>query len=135
MSERGLAGKVVIVTGAGGGIARATAEAFAAEGCKLVLADIDSDGLEDIATQLRANGTTVDGVIADVTDDAGARSVVEAAQGRHGRVEVLANVVGVALPGQNVTEVTQADWDAVVRLTLTATFLMCHYVLPIMEAQ
>ena len=135
MSNRGLQDKVVIVTGAGGGIARATAEAFAAEGCRLVLTDIDKDGLDDVASELRGRGTEVETIVADVTDDSGARSVVDLAHDKFGRVDVLANVVGGSRPGKNVTEVTQDDWDAVVRLNLTSTFLMSHYVLPGMEAQ
>jgi NAD(P)-dependent dehydrogenase (short-subunit alcohol dehydrogenase family) len=135
MSNRGLQDKVVIVTGAGGGIARATALAFAAEGCQLVLTDIDKDTLDEVAGELRSGGTQVETIVADVTEDAGAKSVVDLAHEKFGHVDVLANVVGGSRPGKNVTEVSQADWNAVVDLNLTSTFLMCHYVLPGMEAQ
>ncbi len=135
MSNTGLQDKVVIVTGAGGGIARATAEAFAAEGCRLVLTDIDSAGLDEVATELRGGGTQVETIVADVTRADGAESVVSLAREKFGRVDVLANVVGGSRPGKNVAEVTQDDWNAVVDLNLTSTFLMSHYALPHMEAQ
>src|SRR5690606_13235095 len=68
----GLAGKAVIVTAAAAGIGRATARAFAAEGSRLVLGDIDGPGLTAVANELRAEGTTVVPVEADVTTPEGA---------------------------------------------------------------
>lgn len=135
MGARGLEGKVVIVTGAGGGIARATAEAFAAEGSRLVLTDIDRDGLADIATQLRGAGSEVETIEADVTTPDGSASVVGLAESAFGRVDVLANVVGGSRPGQTAAEVSLDAWNSVVALNLTSTFLMCHHVLPGMERQ
>jgi NAD(P)-dependent dehydrogenase (short-subunit alcohol dehydrogenase family) len=131
--DRGLGGKVVIVTGAGGGIARSTAEAFAAEGSRLVLVDVDRSTLDEVATQLRDGGAEVETILADVTTEDGAQSVVQAAIDRFGTVDVLANVVGGSRPGPTTAEVGLADWDAMIRLNLTSTFLMSHFVLPEME--
>ena len=77
MSERGLDQKVAVITGAAGGIARAVATAFAQEGSRLVLGDIDGTGLRAITDQLVSAGTEVEAVLADVTTEQGAASVVQ----------------------------------------------------------
>jgi NAD(P)-dependent dehydrogenase (short-subunit alcohol dehydrogenase family) len=135
MAEKNLQGKVVIVTGAAGGIARATAEAFAALGSVLVLTDIDEAGLESIAGELRGKGADVEVIVSNVMTEDGARAVVDRAVERFGRVDVLANVVGGSRPGKTTAEVELADWQFTVDWNLTSTFLMCHFVLPHMEAQ
>jgi NAD(P)-dependent dehydrogenase (short-subunit alcohol dehydrogenase family) len=133
--DRGLRDRVVIVTGAGGGIARATALAFGVEGSRLVLADIDAVNVEEVATSLKASGSEAEVVLADVTSSEGAASVVDRACDRFGTVDVLANVVGGSRPGQTATELSEADWDAMLRLNLTSAFLMSRFALPHMEAQ
>ncbi len=133
--DRGLRDRVVVVTGAAAGIARATAGAFAMEGARLVIVDLDSHGLTDAAGEMEAGGTLVERVVADVTAEEGAARAVQAAVDRFGTIDVLANVVGGSRPGPTVTEVVPADWEAVVRLNLTSVFLMCHFAIPYMERQ
>jgi NAD(P)-dependent dehydrogenase (short-subunit alcohol dehydrogenase family) len=129
----GLEGKVVVVTGAAGGIARATALAFGREQAQLVLADIDEPGLESVVEELAAADVAVESVAADVTTDEGAERVVGQAEHRFGALDVLANVVGGSRPGQTVVDVTRSAWDAAVAFNLTSTFLMCHYAVPVMR--
>jgi NAD(P)-dependent dehydrogenase (short-subunit alcohol dehydrogenase family) len=135
MSERGLRDRVAIVTGAAGGIARAVAVAFAAEGSRLVVTDIDQPGLDHLAGELARGGTDVESVVADVTTEEGAASVVQAAIDRFGAFDILANIVGGSRPGPTAPEVSLADWEAGLRLNLTSTFLMCHFAIPHMERQ
>lgn len=117
--------KVALITAAGNGIGAATARAFAAAGYRLVLADVDADGLARTAGTLSA--TTV---IADLTDEVGAATAVSRAVEAHGQLDVLVNVVGGSRPGRTVPELDRAEWDRWVALNLTSVFLMCREALP-----
>jgi NAD(P)-dependent dehydrogenase (short-subunit alcohol dehydrogenase family) len=128
-----LSEKVVVITGAGGGIARATALAFAREGARLVLADIDDAGLAAIEDDASALGAVVTPVSADVTSPAGVERVVERAVAGHGVIHVLANVVGGSRPGKTVADLTLDEWETVVAFNLTSTFLMCHAAIPVLR--
>jgi NAD(P)-dependent dehydrogenase (short-subunit alcohol dehydrogenase family) len=129
----GLSGKVVVITGAGGGIARSTAFAFARERARLVLADIDDAGLAVVESELTALGAHATPVSADVTTAHGAERVVQQAVDAYGTVDVLANVVGGSRPGKTVAELTPDEWESVVTFNLTSTFLMSHFTVPVMQ--
>ncbi len=115
-----LADKVCIVTGAGSGIGRASAELFATEGARVVAADVE-DG----------NGVTHR---VDVSDEeqtiALARTVVD----EYGRVDVLFNNAGIAGVG-DLGETTLEDWERVMRVNVRGVFLMSRAVVPFMIAQ
>jgi NAD(P)-dependent dehydrogenase (short-subunit alcohol dehydrogenase family) len=127
-----LSDRVVVITGAGGGIARATALAFAREGARLVLADIDDAGLVVVENEATALGAAVTPVSADVTTAAGAERVVQQAVDGHGAIHVLANVVGGSRPGKTAADLTLEEWEKVVAFNLTSTFLMCHAAIPVL---
>ncbi len=129
----GLEGKVVVVTGAAGGIARSTALAFGREHARLVLADVDEPGLQLVVGELAASRVAVEPVAADVTTAEGAERVVARAEARFAALDVLANVVGGSRPGQTVAELTRSDWDGLIAFNLTSTFLMCHFAIPVMR--
>jgi NAD(P)-dependent dehydrogenase (short-subunit alcohol dehydrogenase family) len=129
----GLEGKVVVVTGAAGGIARSTAVAFGREGARLVLVDVDEPGLKSVTEELEAAGTAVTPVAADVTTAEGAERVVGHTVDRFAALDVLANVVGGSRPGRTVVDVSRSDWDAALAFNLTSTFLMCHFAIPVMR--
>jgi NAD(P)-dependent dehydrogenase (short-subunit alcohol dehydrogenase family) len=132
-SGSGLSGKVAVVTGAGGGIARAATLALAREGARLVVADIDEAGLAGVEEELTGLGASAVSVRADVTTEGGAAQIVERALDGFGAVDVLANVVGGSRPGKTVTDLTTAEWEQVVTFNLTSTFLMCHAAIPAMR--
>jgi len=88
-------GRVVIVTGAGYGIGRATALRFALEGATVTGLDVSDEGLRLAAEEFAAAGATVTLVKADVTSQADVDRVVAGAIAAHGRVDVLANVAGI----------------------------------------
>lgn len=106
---RDLTGRVVVVTGAAGGIGRGLAEAFADAGARLVLADRDEEGLAQTSAGLP--GTAQAQVVAtDVTDAEAVERLAEAAFALTGEVHVLCNNAGVACPGP-VWEIAPSDWD------------------------
>ncbi|MEO5838759.1 MAG: SDR family NAD(P)-dependent oxidoreductase [Acidimicrobiales bacterium] len=120
---------VAIVTAAGEGIGEATARAFTAAGYDLVLVDINEQVLNETAAALPCAAVEV----ADVTDEAAVTALVARSLERFGRIDVLANVVGGSRPGKTAAELTLEEWNRMLALNLTSTFLMCRAVLPHME--
>ena len=104
-----LNGRVSVVTGGGSGIGRALAEAFAREGARVVVADLDEAGMADVVGPIRARGGEALAVRTDVTDLASVQALAERAFGAFGRVHVLCNNAGVALWG-GLETATHRDW-------------------------
>lgn len=105
-----LRGRVAVVTGGAGGIGRALAERFAAEGMHLVLADVEAPRLDATVEELRSAGHRVIGVPTDVTDPASVEALADAAYAEFGAVHVLCNNAGVGPPSAKVWETTPNDW-------------------------
>jgi NAD(P)-dependent dehydrogenase (short-subunit alcohol dehydrogenase family) len=105
-----LAGKVAVITGGASGIGRSLAERFAAEGMKLVLADIEQGALDATVAELTANGAEAIGVVTDVTSFESVDALADAAYAAHGAVHVLCNNAGVGPPGGLVWDSTPNDW-------------------------
>jgi NAD(P)-dependent dehydrogenase (short-subunit alcohol dehydrogenase family) len=123
--------RVVIVTAAADGIGAATARMFAASGCAVVLADVDAEGLA--RTQSLCGDAPAVTVAADVTDEGSVQSVIDEAIARFERVDALVNVVGGSRPGKTAVELTLDEWNRLLALNLTSTFLMSRAVIPHME--
>jgi NAD(P)-dependent dehydrogenase (short-subunit alcohol dehydrogenase family) len=105
-----LKGKVAVITGSAGGIGKALAEAFAAEGMKLALADIEAPALEKTTTELSNAGHQAIGVVTDVTDIDSVRHLADEVYAAYGAVHVLCNNAGVGPPSAKVWETTPNDW-------------------------
>jgi NAD(P)-dependent dehydrogenase (short-subunit alcohol dehydrogenase family) len=134
-----LQGKVAIVFGAGSiaagmGNGKATAIAFAREGAHVFAVDRNPAAARDTVAAIEAEGGVAVAGVADVTDNAQVKAVVDACVARFGRIDVLHNNVGMAFLGGPV-EMSEADWDKSVDLNLKSLFLTCKHVLPVMEAQ
>ena len=132
-----LAGRSIIVTGAASGIGRAIALRFAADGARLVLADVTTEVREGgvpTIDLLRALGCTADFVQTDVSSEAAAQQVVDFTVARDGRLDVLVNNAAVSV-GKPLTETSLADWNRVMAVNLTGVFLMARASVRAMLAQ
>ena len=127
-----LDGKLVLVTGAASGIGRATALAFAAAGARLIITDIDVDGLDDVARAL--GDTLVLAARVDVADRAAMASFADEVHARVAAVDVLVNNAGVAFSG-NVLETPLGDWDWVLGVNLYGVIHGCHFFVPPMVSR
>src|SRR3954449_8259001 len=114
-------GKVVVVTGAGRGLCAGIASSFAVDGAYVVLAARDPV-VQETAAQL-ADGAL--GVVADVTSEDDVRALFERAREAFGRVDVLVNNAGI-ITISRLVELTLADWERVLRVNTTGTFLCCQ---------
>jgi NAD(P)-dependent dehydrogenase (short-subunit alcohol dehydrogenase family) len=127
--QLGLAGKVVIVTGAAQGIGAACAQRFAREGAHVMLADVsDAAGLA-LAAELQASY-----VHCDVASKAQIDELVAQTLHQHGRVDVLVNNAGI-FKAAAFLDVSEEDFDAVIRVNLKGSFLMAQAVARAMVAQ
>jgi NAD(P)-dependent dehydrogenase (short-subunit alcohol dehydrogenase family) len=128
----GLAGKAVVVTGAGRGIGKILSEAFAAEGADVVISDIDAANIASAAKQIEAAGGSVLPVQADVTDESSVAALLSAAAGRYGRIDVLVNNAGIyyGLMPESATELPKARWDRTLSVNVWGTFLCSRAAFP-----
>ncbi|HRA62397.1 MAG TPA: SDR family oxidoreductase [Burkholderiaceae bacterium] len=125
----GHAGRVVVITGAAQGIGEACARRFAGEGAKVIIADVDVQRGQALATELAA-----DFVACDVGDKAQVDALVVQTVQKHQRIDVLVNNAGI-LRGADFLDISEADFDAVMRVNIKGAFLMGQAVARVMVAQ
>ncbi|WP_371131249.1 SDR family NAD(P)-dependent oxidoreductase [Microbacterium sp.] len=123
-------GKTVIVTGAGSGIGRATAERLVGEGGRVIAVDVSAERLDELAAS--APGGQVVSVVADITDGEGITQTMEAAGSR---VDGLANVAGIMDGMTPLHETDEALWRRVFSVNVDGTFNLSRAVLPLMMHQ
>lgn len=130
-----LEAKVAIVTGAGSGIGRVAAELFAAEGARVVAADIDGSAAESVAESITAAGGTAEAVATDVSDEEQVVSMVETASIAFGGLHVMFNCAGI-FPSDDggVLDTPPDTWDRVMRVNLKSVWLSCRAGVPVIES-
>ncbi len=126
-----LAGKAALITGAGGGIGRATALLLAQEGAKVVAADLDESMAALTVKLVREAGGEAEAIQGDVTVAADVKRFVDFTVERFGRLDILFNNAGVTAPA-TVVELAEEQWDRVVDVSAKGTFLGCKYGIPAM---
>ncbi len=129
-----LGGRVAIVTGAGRGIGRAVAGAFAREGAAVILAARSAGELDLVARQIAESGGRASAVPADVSDESAVGAMVKRALAEHGRVDILVTAAGAAGFG-SVADSKTTEWDQMLAVNLRGAMLCCRAVLPAMMAQ
>ena len=126
--------RVAVVTGAGNGLGREIAQLLARQGAHVVLGDLDAAGLEKTAAAITAAGGAAVALAGDLTEEAPAQQLIDAAVKRHGRIEILVNVVGGSRNAK-IWDMRADDWDFVLRLNLRPTFLCSRAAVPHMIRQ
>jgi len=128
-------GKVALVTGAGNGIGRAAALAFAKGSARLVVVDRDEAGGEATAGIVRQQGGEAIFVRADVTRSADVEAYVKAALAAYGRIDCFFNNAGIEGKWAHTAEYDEAMFDQVIAVNVKGVFLGMRHVLPVMIAQ
>ncbi len=123
-----LEGKVALVTGGASGIGRATALAFAREGAKLVIADMNEEGARQTVHIITENGGEASLILADVSSAAEVEMMIGKAVENYGRLDCAHNNAGVGTPTRVPTaEYDEEQWDRVIRINLKGVWLCMKY--------
>ena len=123
-----LENKIAIVTGAGSGIGRATALRFAAEGAKVIVADVT--GAEDETAKII--GASAVAIHADVSKSSNVRAMIDAARTRFSRLDVIFNIAGIEGEQASTADCSEENFDRVISVNLRGVFLGMKYAIPLM---
>jgi 3-oxoacyl-[acyl-carrier protein] reductase len=130
----GVDGRIAVVTGGANGLGREIALALARAGAKVAVGDLEAEGVERTATAIRQAGGDAIALAGDLTEEAPAARLIDAAVNRWGTLDILVNNVGGSR-NSKIWEMPAADWDFVLRLNLRSTFLCTRAAAPHMMRQ
>ena len=125
-----LENKIAVITGAGRGIGRAIALAYAKEGANLVLAARSQEALEETRTMIEGLGSKAFVVPTDIRIEDSVRNLAEKALQHFGRVDILINNSGIAGPTTQLWDISLADWEDTFAVNVTGAYLCCRAFLP-----
>ncbi|MDH4582989.1 SDR family oxidoreductase [Pseudomonas sp. BN415] len=128
-------GQVALVTGAANGIGRATALAFAGEGLKVVVSDVDIAGGEGTVELIRAAGGDAQFIRCDVTRDAEVQALMEGTVAAYGRLDYAFNNAGIEIEKGKLAEGSEAEFDAIMGVNVKGVWLCMKYQIPLLLAQ
>jgi NAD(P)-dependent dehydrogenase (short-subunit alcohol dehydrogenase family) len=136
MNQKGsFAGKIAFVTGAGSGIGRATALAFARDGANVVVTDVAEQGNQETARLIEELGGRVLAVTCDVTRTENVKAALNKAVEAFGRVDFAFNNAGSEQAITATADLTEEEWDRIVSINLRGVFLCMKYEIPVMLKQ
>ena len=130
--------KIAVVTGAGNGLGQAIAQRLAEEGARVVLGDIDQEGLDRTASSITAAGGEALTVVGDLSEEQQVVQLIEGAAERYGQLDILVNNVGGVGGNERLAKIWDMkveDWDYILRLNLRTMFLCTRYIVPHMINQ
>jgi NAD(P)-dependent dehydrogenase (short-subunit alcohol dehydrogenase family) len=128
--------KVTIITGGASGMGRVAARMFAAEGAKVVVADVTAPAAQSVVDEVKAAGGQAIAVVADVSKEADAKRMIDETVAAFGRVDVLYNNAGIMPEADHsVIDTDVATWDQVMAVNVRGVFLGCKYAIPVMLDQ
>jgi NAD(P)-dependent dehydrogenase (short-subunit alcohol dehydrogenase family) len=128
-----LDGQVALIAGGTGGIGSAIVRLFGREGAAVVVGDVDVAAAEGVASEVVAAGGAAVGVALDVTSGASCRAAVQAAIEHFGRLTTLVNAAGILRVGR-VDEMDEDEYDALMRVNMTGTWLATKAAVPAMRS-
>ncbi len=129
MAQGTLAGRAAVVTGAASGIGRAIAVALAREGAGVAIADMDAEGGQRVADEIVRAGGQARSIPVDVSKAASVQTMIAEAAASLGRLDILVNNAGLQHIAP-ITEYPEAQWDRLIGVMLTGTFLCAKFALP-----
>ncbi|HEY4075030.1 MAG TPA: SDR family NAD(P)-dependent oxidoreductase [Herbaspirillum sp.] len=122
-----LQGQVAIITGAGRNIGEEISKLLASEGAKIAVVDMDKERGEKVAAEIKNAGGDAKGFVANVASEADIEKLVGDVVAQWGRVDILVNNAAIS-DNKDIFEISKADWDKVIAVTLTGPFLTAKYV-------
>jgi NAD(P)-dependent dehydrogenase (short-subunit alcohol dehydrogenase family) len=130
-----LENRVAVITGGASGMGRATALKFAGEGCDIAVVDLQLEGAQKVADQIKALGRRAIAVKTDIAKSSDVNAMAERTFKEFGKIDILCNYAGgtAGVKGGNIDTANQQDWDKVIGINLTGTFLVCKAIIPHMK--
>lgn len=130
-----LRNKVAVVTGGAQGIGQAVALGMGREGAKVVVADLQAEKAQSVASQIQTLGAEASAVEVNVANEISVKRMAQSAFDRFGRVDILVNVAGIYFPKASVVDLSEEDWDRTIDINVGSNFLCCREFVPSMRAQ
>ena len=130
-----LENKVAIVTGSASGMGLEEAKAFAREGAKVVIADLNAEAGKQVAEEIKAEGGEATFINVNMTDSASINALVEETVKTYGKLDVVVNNAGIFDKYANILDTDEAQWDLIVGVNLKGIYLMAKAALPVMIEQ
>jgi NAD(P)-dependent dehydrogenase (short-subunit alcohol dehydrogenase family) len=129
-----LENRVAVITGAANGMGKAMAFRFAQEGCDIAVVDLQLDGAQKVANEIRSMGRKAVAIKADISVAKDIKSMIEESIQTFGKIDILANNAGAA-GGGNLENSDEDEWDYVLALNLKGAFIACKAAVPYMKKQ